>query len=150
MLSATHLPSPPRTAQHLVDVEQAEATVEADRTRIIQSVRDGIGTAALNTLVQGAIAGAVVALRKPVGFDVVAAALGDGAAMSRVLALTAEARYSACSAGAACGFLDLLGKLWDGGGCDPDSYNPENGEWISSLSLSLLVTRSCLCFCSCA
>jgi hypothetical protein len=97
----------------LVDITQAEATVESDRDRILMDIDVGLGIDQLNKMLRGTLAGAYSACKIP-GMAVVQCAMcGDAAAMDRVLLPSnVDASILAAAAG---GYLTLLRQLLTAG-----------------------------------
>eukprot|EP00854_Cymbomonas_tetramitiformis_P012845 gene12845-15179_t len=94
----------------LVRVEEAGATVEADRVRILQEVRDRPGgTVRLDVTIRGAIQGSLEA-----STQLQRAALGDPAALTEALAMAKDPQEVVCAA-AAGGHTALLQELLQDG-----------------------------------
>lgn len=93
---------------YLVDVEQAEATVASDRDRIMTSIEEGVGIAALNAVVRGALAGAQgMSLLGDLAACVCCSACGDAGAMAVALAAPTTYLFAAASGG----FLSVMKRL---------------------------------------
>ena len=111
--------------QYFADVESAEASVAADRDRILDEVRQDPGFEKLNRIVRGAICGSIVSSRCP---PVVSAVLGmpeefhklcdtlvDGRRGEETLSTAArvELLAAATTVAAAGGYQDIIERLME-------------------------------------
>lgn len=110
-----------------VDVRQAQATVAADRDLILRDIEASVGADKLNAAVSGALLGAFSSCEWP---EVVAAACGDGAALTALASAGAAAldvrrghvQQTALHAAAGSGFHAVLTQLL-AAGADPMARN---------------------------
>mmetsp|Transcript_16162 Transcript_16162/g.34704 ORF Transcript_16162/g.34704 Transcript_16162/m.34704 type:complete len:509 (-) Transcript_16162:277-1803(-) len=98
----------------LIDITKAAASVEADRVRILEEVRSGVGIEAVNSLARGAAAGAETYMGER---ELLAAVLGDTAPLQ---ALKGEPRSRALRCAAAGGLMRPLEVLLANGAADID------------------------------
>ena len=95
----------------LVDIEKAEATVESDRLRIINEVRNTIGIEKLNSVIRGSVNAAFTASAfKDNVATIQCAACGDQEAMDLVMADPKSILHVAAN-----GFVTLFKELLAGG-----------------------------------
>ena len=101
--------------QFLIQIEQAEATVQEDQDRILDDIRSSVGCDRVNNVVVGAIVGALAAAETTL---VQRAALGDSVAFQQALDTcefgkeVADEKYAdLLIAASACGYISLVSLL---------------------------------------
>ena len=102
----------------LVDIEQAEATVQSDRERILTNIRNGVGIQKLNSVIRGACRGAYSAHQQENGGEIACAACGDPRAVEKLMNnINIDSICEVCS----LGFLALLKKMLESAELDAES-----------------------------
>ena len=110
----------------VVDVEQAAASVEADRVRILEEIRRGVGFRAVNTLARGAIESGRC-MYEPEVLQAVAGHTGPLAALQGREALS-KALIAAASGGLMAPLRMLLARR---GEVEVNATNEERQGWTA-------------------